>query len=318
MQYYFAPMEGVTNYTFRNEHARLFPGVDKYFSPFLAPDSSGNYKLSKMRDILPENNVGTPLVPQILCNSAYAFISVAKELAAMGYSEVNLNAGCPSGTVLSKHKGAGMLLDLKSLDEFLAEVFEKCDMKLSVKTRLGVKSTEEFPAILEIYNKYPIFELTIHARDRAGMYKSRPDTAAFVMACANTKHSLCYNGDIFSSGTFELIKAAVPTLDKIMLGRGAVANPALIRSISGGGPLESIELLEFHERLLAAVLELRIGDKYSLARMKELWFYMIRMFPDSPKGGKRIFKSQYISDYKSAVSELFAEGSFRADAEFSQ
>lgn len=126
MYFSFAPMEGLTSSIFRQTHARFFPGVDRYYAPFLAPDGQGKVKRSALRELEPERNQGIDLVPQILCNRPEAFLALSRELAAMGYREVNLNAGCPSGTVVPKHKGAGMLADLRSLDDFLAEVFSRC------------------------------------------------------------------------------------------------------------------------------------------------------------------------------------------------
>lgn len=316
MDFYFAPMEGITSYIFRRVHAEMFPGVGRYYAPFIAPDGSGKFKAGSLRDILPENNAGLSLVPQILCNRPEAFLAVARELADMGYREVNLNAGCPSATVVPKHKGAGMLLDLRSLDDFLAEVFSRCPIAVSVKTRLGVESVEEFPAILEIYNKYPLKELIIHARDRAGMYKSRPDLSAFAYALAHSPHTLCYNGDIFSPAALSELLDAAPDTEAVMLGRGAAANPALFRLLSGGGALEQEELREFLSRLLSALRASGLGERYALARLKELWYYTVDLFPGSRLGAKAINRSRHLSDYGSAVSALFAESCFDGSGKF--
>lgn len=198
MIYSFAPMEGVTSYIYRRIHARMFPGADVYYAPFIAPDGNGNYKISSFRDTLPENNPGLTLVPQLLCSSAAPFISVAKEFQALGYEEINLNVGCPSGTVVSKHKGSGMLRDLAALDEVLADIFSSCPIRVSVKTRMGFADTAEFPAIAEIYRKYPISRLIVHSRDRAGMYKSRPDVDGFASELRSFPFPVEYNGDVFS------------------------------------------------------------------------------------------------------------------------
>lgn len=316
MKLYFAPMEGVTSYLFRNTHAACFPGADRYYAPFIAPDGSGNFRAGSLRDIRPENNRDIPLVPQILCNRPEAFLAVARELSAMGYQEVNLNAGCPSGTVVPKHKGAGMLADLHSLDDFLAEVFSRCPIRVSVKTRLGLASAEEFPAILEIYNKYPLCELSIHARDRAGMYKSRPDHAAFAAAFAASRNPVCYNGSIVDSESFYELLSLVPSLDRLMLGRGAAANPALFRVLSGGSHLDAGELRDFLDRLLDAMLSSGLGEHYALARLKELWYYIVYMFPDCGRLYKAVNRSQDLSAYRSAVAAMFASGTFDPTASF--
>ena len=316
MELYFAPMEGITTYLYRRIHAECFPGVDRYFAPFLAPDGQGNCRKSSLRDILPENNDGIDLVPQILCNRPEAFLRVSGLLGEMGYKEVNLNVGCPSSTVVPKHKGAGMLLDLNSLDAFLNEIFSRCPLKISVKTRLGMESTGEFPAILEIYNRYPIHQLIIHARDRAGMYKSRPELDVFAAAWKESRAPLCYNGNLFSPDDLSPVLAAAPSLPAAMLARGAVANPALFRRLRGGAPLRVEELAEFLRRLESAFLAAGLPERYALDRLKALWFYTIHMFPDSRKAAKAINKAQTLDEYASAVNTLLRSERFSPCAAF--
>ena len=316
MHFSFAPMEGITSCLFRQTHAACFPGVDRYCAPFLAPDGSGRCREGAWRDLRPENNpAGLPL-PQILCNRADAFLAVARELASMGYTEVSLNAGCPSSTVVPKHKGAGMLLDLRSLDDLLADVFSRCPLRVSVKTRLGLESAAEFPAILEVYRRYPLAELIIHARVRAGMYKSRPDVAAFAEAFPACPFPVCYNGSITDSESCAAVLAAVPGLERIMLGRGAAADPALFRELRGGPTLEKEELRDFLARYRAVLIASGIGEHYTLGRLKELWFYMGALFPDDARGLKAIRKAQDLAAYRAAAERLFAGDGFRSGAHF--
>ena len=312
----FAPMEGVTSYLYRNVHAACFPGVDRYYSPFIAPDGSGRFKGAALRDILPEHNREIRLVPQVLCSRAEAFLAVSRELAAMGYREVNLNAGCPSGTVVPKHKGAGMLADLKSLDAFLSEVFSRCELKVSVKTRLGLESTAEFPAILEVYNKYPISELIIHARDRAGMYKSAPDLDAFAAAFPASRAPVTYNGSVVDRASLECVLSIAPGLERLMLGRGAVTDPALFRVLRGGQEMESRELRDFLSRLERAFLNAGLGEHFTVSRLKEVWYYVIDKFPEAGRLHKAINKARSLADYDAAVSALFSSGLYEASAAF--
>ncbi len=153
--FYFAPMEGITIYLYRNAFAKYFDGIDKYFTPFIMPNKKRVLKTREMNDILPEHNEGLNVVPQILTKNAADFIDTAKKLQEMGYEEVNLNLGCPSKTVVSKGKGAGMLKDLDTLDDFLTEIFDKLDMKISIKTRIGMYDPEEFHSLMIIFNGIP-------------------------------------------------------------------------------------------------------------------------------------------------------------------
>ena len=312
----FAPMEGVTGPDFRRGHRRLFPGADRYYAPFIAPDAAGHFKQSHLRALLPEANEGLTLIPQILCNSVDAFLGAAETLSELGYREVNLNAGCPSGTVVSKHKGAGMLGDPAALDAFLDGVFAKTPVAVSVKTRLGLKSTAEFPALLEVYNRYPLAELIVHARDREGLYKSRPDRAAFAQAIPACRCPIAYNGDIFTPEDYESLLRDFPTLSHVMLGRGAAVNPALFRVLRGGAPLARQELRAYHDALLDEALAGGMPPVYALARMKELWYYMIWLFPGSGRLYKAVNKSRDLSAYRAAVSALFRQADFDPAARF--
>ncbi len=312
----FAPMEGLSYATFRRLHAGFFSGVDQYCAPFLAPDGQGKVKASALKDLQPELNADLRLIPQILCNSAGAFLSLSRELAAMGYQQVDLNAGCPSGTVVPKHKGAGMLLDLKSLDAFLEEVFSHTVLSVSVKTRLGLSDPEEFPALLEIYNRYPLAELTVHARTRDGLYQSTPDLSAFALAFRESKAPVRYNGNLLSPAHTEKVTASLPGLERLMLGRGAMANPALFRMLHGGEKLEQEELRAFLDALFAAYLDSGIGEHFSLNRMKELWYYVHHMFPGAERELKRINKARTKEDYAAAVQDLFRCGRFDPNSAF--
>ena len=236
----FAPMEGVTSPVFRRVHARLFPGADKYYTPFIAPDRSGDFKNTLLRGMLPENNVGVPLVPQILANDAEAFLHVARQAADLGYREVNLNLGCPSATVVAKHKGSGLLRDPAALDAFLADLFSRVPLAVSIKSRLGFSSTEEIDALMEIYRRYPIHELILHARCREGFYKSEPDYDAFSRALAAAPFPVVYNGNVFTPADYRELCRRFPDLDALMPGarrggqRRAVPHAARRRAAAPG------------------------------------------------------------------------------------
>ena len=315
MELSFAPMEGITYSAYRRIHAELFPGAGRYYAPFIAPDSAGHFKAGNLRDVLPENNGGVRLVPQLLCSAAAPFLAVAEELGDLGYTEVNLNAGCPSGTVVAKRKGAGMLGEPERLDACLEEIFARCPLRVSVKTRLGLHSPDEFPAILDVYRKYPLSRLIVHVRVRDGMYKSPPDIGAFA-AVLNCPFPVEYNGNIFSLGDFTSITVRYPSLNAVMIGRGAVANPALFRQLKGGEKLRAEELRIFHDRLLEEYLSAGLAPHYAVSRMKELWYYQLCLFPGSDKMGKAILKTRYLPDYRAAVAALFAQCSLNPEAVF--
>ena len=237
MKYYLAPMEGITGFIYRNTYKKFFDNVDKYFTPFIVPTSSKSFKTKELRDILPENNKGMNIVPQILTNDSDGFITTARKLQQLGYSEINLNLGCPSGTVVSKNRGSGFLAKREELDKFLDEIYKIDDMKISIKTRIGKDSSEEFYELIKIYNKYPLEELIIHPRTREDFYGNKPNLEVFKDALTLSNSPVCYNGDIFTLDDYNKLSKEFPELNTIMLGRGVLANPGLINEIRNNANL---------------------------------------------------------------------------------
>lgn len=330
MQFYLAPMEGLTGYVYRNAYHKYFHPADRYFTPFIT-----NKKMSsrERNDILPEHNEGMNVIPQILTNQAEDFISLTKELKQYGYHTVNLNLGCPSGTVVAKRRGSGLLAWPNTLDTFLDKIFSSCDCRISIKTRLGTTDTEGWEELLSLYEKYPLEELIIHPRIQKDFYKNTPRMECFETACVKSRHSLCYNGDIFSPADFLQFHTAFPGVSKIMLGRGVLQNPWLIRmfqeseEISNRNPdvdktsvmnrscsasvitaAPSKEILSaFCEDLLTGYTNTISGDKNVLFKLKALWIYLGTAFTNPQKYLKKIKKSNRIAEYQEAVDALFRE-----------
>lgn len=309
MRRYLAPMEGITAYVFRAVYHSVFGGMDKYFTPFLSPNQTGKLGPRELRDLLPENNRGMCVVPQILTNSAQDFIRTAKTVRSMGYEEVNLNLGCPSSTVTAKKRGAGFLAYPEEVDRCLYDIFAGLDMKISVKTRLGMKDPQEFETLLDIYNKYPMEELIIHPRIREDHYRNTPRMEVFARAFARSVNPVCYNGDLFGKKDLEKLKEEFPRLPAVMLGRGIAAYPGLL--FAGADPgKEKERLRRFHDCLYEAYCAVYLkeaGPKVVLFKMKEIWCYLIFAFQDSEKPGKRIKKASQIQEYEAAVAAIFRQ-----------
>lgn len=310
MNLYLAPMEGITTYIYRNALHRHYGGADRYYTPFLSNQSPNS---RERRDTLPDNNQGIPVVPQILANQADVFLSIAQKLQALGYKEVNLNLGCPSGTVTAKKRGAGFLSVPDRLDAFLEEIFAKCPLAISVKTRVGMESCQEWEGLLSIYKKYPIKELIIHPRCQKELYNGTPHVEAFQLALETYKGSatpLCYNGDITSESRFKALLQKAPSTEAVMVGRGALANPELFRLLRGEPPLPRLEktaaFRAFHAEILSGYMGFLSGDQPVLFKMKELWGYMGPYAGAADSLLKQLRKSKRISEYKAIVQAILA------------
>ncbi len=319
MIFYFAPLEGLTGGVYRRAHAAVFGGVDAYFTPFYSPTAAG---LSKKDLAELDEDDRHVTVPQLLTRRAEDFVAAAAALHAMGYRAVNLNLGCPSGTVTAKHKGAGFLLDLDDLAEFFETVFAalpRCapGMCLSVKTRIGYATPEEFEDILSLYNRYPIAELIVHPRLRQDFYRGSVRHSAYAMAEEKAAMPLCYNGDVFSATSYCALLQRFPRVTRVMLGRGAVADPTLFLSLRGMPVTDKVvRLRELHDRILEENRR-RMGDgKNLLCRMADIWNYQIYLFDRAEAVFRRIRHAATLPEYRAAVATLFRECPLRPDGAY--
>ena len=304
MELYFAPLEGITTYTYRNLHAKFFGGCDRYYTPFINPSENDKISMKNLRDIVPENNKIKNLCVQVLTGNAESFKKFSTKVKELGYDEVNINIGCPSGTVVHKGRGAGLLKDTYMMDKFLEGVFCEADLKVSVKTRTGYFSSDEAEEIVEIYNKYPISLLTVHPRAREEFYGGKPDMQVFSKICNMSKNPVCYNGDVNTKEDYEKIADEYKEIKGVMLGRGAISNPALFRQIKGGKKLSSDELKEFSHLLIDEYLKVLNSDLFTLQKLKEIWMYIMWQFPEEKKLLKAIKKSGKLSDFTNAIKAL--------------
>ena len=308
MKYYFAPMEGVSGYIYRNAYQKHFHNIDRYFTPFIAPKKNHAMSSKERNDVLPAHNQGMEVIPQILTNQAEYFLHTSSVLADLGYTEVNLNLGCPSSTVVTKKKGAGFLSEPDRLEHFLEDVIkglEPLGMQLSIKTRIGMRDAEEFAELLDLYNGFPLSELIIHPRLQKDLYNNTPDWEAFRQAVDTSKHTLCYNGDLFTVEAYQKFCKTFPDIDRVMFGRGILRNPCLLDQIQQNGVVDYSKIQLFHDDILSGYTEAFSGDRPVLFKMKELWGHMLPLFPQGESFAKEIRKVERIAEYKAITARLF-------------
>ena len=340
MNIYFAPLEGITGFVLRNAYESCFPGtIDRYFAPFIAASCRKKLAARDLRDVLPENNTGICLIPQLLANKGEDFISTAQMLYQFGYRELNLNLGCPSATVVTKKRGAGLLAEPELLKAFLTECYdwaEGKDVKISIKTRIGMAEEAEWEKLLSLYEAFPVSELIIHPRLREDYYQGKIREEAFAQAyrdsCAEheqTAMQLCYNGDIVSREQIQKLADAYPELHAVMIGRGFLMRPGFTAGLlrqNGEMPGETAEtggletekdvnkdkFWNFHDRIYEGYRSYLQGDKPVLFKMKELWSYLQvglselagESKPKTDKLMKQLRKCNTCADYDSVIRQL--------------
>ncbi|WP_291288867.1 tRNA-dihydrouridine synthase family protein [Enorma sp.] len=310
-----APMEGLTGHIFRAVHAECFGALDRYYTPFLAPPHLGSgFGKRAMAELDPAENRGLDVVPQLLTNDAERFVWGAQVLADMGFREVNLNLGCPSGTVVAKGRGSGFLRDLEALDAFLEKVCAESPIPVSVKTRIGVAADEEYEQILAVYLRHPLAELIVHPRVQRDRYQGIPRQAAYGETLRRAPFPVAYNGDIFDCGDMDALLATYPATRHVMLGRGILANPALARTLRGGAPATREELERFHDKLFEAYFAEMGGNV--VFRMKEWWSYARCSFANPLSVHRRVRKVRKVEEYQAAVHDIFRKEELAAAPRF--
>ncbi len=300
MRYYFAPLEGITDGIYRKLHHTYFPGITQYYTPFFSPTVHRQLTLKEQRELPLAQNLGFRVIPQLLTKNPEDFLWMAQQCRDLGYPEVNLNLGCPSGTVTAKGKGSGMLRDLDGLDRFLDTVFAGVSLPISVKTRLGFSSPEEFPKILEVLNRYPIAELTVHPRVRDAFYSGDIDMAAFGYAVENSRCAVCYNGNLNTLKDIAALTEKFPKVQSVMLGRGLIADPGMVCPQK----TDAATLEAFYNALLEEYLAVFGGSRNAMFRLKEHWRYLAKKFRGSEKLYKQLRKTTDLTEYRQITAAI--------------
>ena len=309
----FAPLDGITKVVFRQVWSRYFGGVDRYFIPFFSPTPHHTMTPRDLREVDFAHNASLPSVPQVMTKNADDFLWACEVLRDMGYTEVNLNLGCPSGTVTAKGKGSGFLAHPEELAAFFDAVFARNPLAVSVKTRLGYETPEEFRTLLEIYNRYPIACLTIHPRVRKEKYRGPVHLGAFADALAASRNPVCYNGDLRTVEEVRTLESRFSAVSHVMIGRGLVADPALARKLRGGAGVTRKELSEFLAALYQGYTDFYQGQVPTAAqRMREVWFYLIHLFDDAEKLNKQLRRFRTPAEYERIQAEILASCPLRS------
>ena len=315
MMLYFAPLEGFTDAVYRRVHHAVFGGVEKYFTPFISPSRSLSFTSRQQADFSPKENAGVPTVPQVLANNPAFFLNMVRLLRDAGYPEVNLNLGCPSGTVTAKGKGAGMLKDPDALSRFLDEVYSKAPLPVSLKTRAGYASPEEWQKLLEIFCRYPVSEWILHPRTCLEFYRGAPHRDFYRQAVAAAPFPVIYNGDLLCEADCRAFAQSCPEGAGWMLGRGLLTNPALAQTLRGGQRLTLESLRAFHDRLYCEYLK-SWPEHAAVGRMHGLMGYFLYAV-DCPSPIRRALrKATTAEEYTDAAARLFAESTLLEDPRF--
>ena len=304
---HFAPLQGHTDAIYRQAHARLFGGVESYYTPFVRIEH-GEIRRKDLREISPENNRGVNLIPQLIAPDAEKMERITALFIERGYRTVNINLGCPFPVLAKRHNGSGMLPYPEEVRDLLVTVIERHpNVQFSVKMRLGWENPEECLALLPLLNGLPLTHIVMHPRLGKQQYKGTVDLKGFEAFYNECRHALIYNGELLTAAEIRTISERFPRLAGVMIGRGLLANPALALEYQQGHPLSGEEMREklrlFHADLFAQYGNLlEGGDQQLLMKMKTFWEYLL---PDGDRKAKKaIHKANKLEAYQMAVRSL--------------
>jgi tRNA-dihydrouridine synthase len=307
---YLAPFQGITGSVYREVYTRFFPEIDKLFTPFFTAIHSQKSLSAKLGELEKTSHNGVEVVPQVLSNDADEMIRFNQICADMGFKEVNWNLGCPFRRVASKKRGSGLMQHHDLVQQILEKVMPSAPLKFSIKCRLGYESPEEIMEMLNVFNRFPLSELIIHARIGRQLYKGEVDMQTFKKVTDQTKLPVVYNGDIFDVNDFEKFHACHPGLETLMIGRGLLIDPFLPADIKGSNI--SGDLLERKSYVRKFINDLyfqyrkKLNDRlHTINLMKEIWGYMAFSLNSPKKVFGLVKKTKSFEEYEDAINSIF-------------
>ena len=303
-----SPLQGFTDFRFRNAFHHYFGGIDTFYAPYIRFNGKLKIKQSYQNDLLPENNSTLEVIPQIMTNNADEFLLVVKYVQSLGYKELNWNLGCPYPMVTKSGMGSGLICNPTKIDEILKRVHNETDITVSMKMRMGYDHAEEILDTFPILDNYPLKNIAIHARIGKQLYKGPVDLDAFERCMSNTKHKLYYNGDITSVAAFKNMQARFPSLDHFMIGRGLIADPFLPQMIKNDAteyPENRWDIFEeFHNTIYKQYDDYLSGPTPIKMKMLGFWEFFSQSCSNPQKTYKAIKKASNPFKYKQAVSAI--------------
>lgn len=299
-----APMQGLTEVLFRRVYEECFPGaVPLAVAPFIALTRNLRFSMDnqQIRDVLPENNVGAmPVVPQLLGKEPEDFVLVANRLYDMGYGEVNWNMGCPMRAIVAKHRGCGLMPYPDEVRGILDAVVPRLKGRLSVKIRLGLKSTDEVFRMVPVLNDYPLASVTVHARLGRQGYSGVPDMATFGQVLPLLRHAVVYNGDLCTPADVRRVRERFPQVSDVMVGRGLLYNPTLPLACASGtantdASQEYGPARHFIRRLMEEIRLTLPSDGAVVRKTKEYWSLLWHALPISEMQAREVLRAQELT-----------------------
>ncbi|MBQ3363447.1 MAG: tRNA-dihydrouridine synthase family protein [Muribaculaceae bacterium] len=295
-----APLQGVTDNVWRMAQHEVFGGVDAYYAPFMRVEH-GEVRRKDLRDVDPERNAGTTLIPQILaCQPEHALMMV-DALKQMGYRRIDINLGCPFPPIALHRKGSGMLA-YPDLAENLFKALAAMDgVEYSVKMRLGWDRNDQWRDILPLMEVLKPVNIAVHPRIGKQQYKGDLDIEQFEALLAASPWPVVYNGSLRTVDDIEEVINRYPSIAAVMVGSGLAANPGMLSPDATPD-----DYRRFHDMLVDGYTDQLNGGEAQLVRhLQDIWQTFL------PGTGHKLFKairkSRTLEQYETAAAAALAD-----------
>ncbi len=295
-----APLQGVTDNVWRMAQHAVFGGVDVYYSPFVRVEH-GEIRRKDLRDVAPERNAGTTLIPQILASPPEHALMMVEALKQMGYRRIDINLGCPFPPIALHRKGSGMMA-YPELVEALFKVLAAIEgVEYSVKMRLGWDKNDQWRGILPLMDILKPVNIAVHPRTGKQQYKGELDIEQFEALLAVSSWPVVYNGGLRSLEEIEDVTRRYPTVAAVMVGSGLAANPGMFAPDAVPD-----DYRRFHDLLVDGYTEQLNGGEAQLVRhLQDIWQTFL------PGTGRKLFKairkSRTLDQYQNAAAAALAD-----------
>ena len=303
-----APMEDVTDVVFRHVVAKAAK-PDVFFTEFTNSESYCHPDgKESVRGRLTFTEDEQPMVAHIWGDKPEFFKEMSIGMAELGFRGIDLNMGCPAPNVFKHGRGSGLILRTEVAAD-LIEAAKAGGLPVSVKTRLGAASVDEYKAWLTHLLKQDIANLSIHLRTKREMSKVdahwelipeikklrdeiAPDTL------------LTINGDIpdYKTG-MELVENY--GIDGVMIGRGIFHNPfAFEKEPKEHGPKELLDLFRVHLDLFDQFSE---TDTRIFKPLRRFFKIYIREFKGASALRVQLMETQTTAEVRTLLDEFEAK-----------
>lgn len=310
-----APMAGFSNTSYRKIIKQMGCGL---IYAEMVSDKAITYGSKKTFELLKMSEEERPIAQQIFGSDKESFVKAAKEIEQRMHPDIiDINMGCPVPKVAIKSQaGSALLKNIDKIYEIVSSVVASVSVPVTVKIRSGWdEQNKNAVEVAKICEKAGASAIAIHGRTRSQGYSGHADWNIIKQVKEAVSIPVIGNGDILSC--YDAKKMLEETgCDAIMIGRGVLGNPWLIKECVEyleekkepiyPSNIEKIEMMKYHYQLL----EQDKSEKIALLEIRSNILYYLKNMPQSKEIKTKICTTkskeellQVLNDYEKWIKE---------------